>query len=110
MSKDVRSISITFENLDHIVIPAHYFSAFNLSDICTEVCRVAMNAILKHSIVNSVTFELSPDTNKDTAIFEGDVHCINTGEGTLFDRLQGRDITHLKLIYADKTEEDFVVA
>ena len=54
-------------------------------------------------------FELDTEANKDAVTFTGDVRCINTGDGTLFDRLQGRDITQLKLIYTDKTEEDFVV-
>ena len=110
MSKDVRFIEITFENLDYVVIPAHYFREFELTDIRTTVRRAAANAILKCTVVNSVMFELDPEVNKDAAAFEGSVYCISTGEGSLFDRLQNRDITQMKLIYADKTEEEFSVA
>lgn len=109
MSKVIAYVEIIFENLDSIVIPARYFRDFELDDIHTVVRRAAANAILKYSVVNSVMFELEAETNNDAVTFTGDVHCINTGEGTLFDRLQVSDITQLKLIYTDKTEEDFVV-
>lgn len=110
MSQDVRFIEITFENLDYIVIPAHYFREFELTDIRTTVRRVATNAILKCAVVNSVMFELNLEANKDAGAFEGSVCCISTEEGSLFDRLQNRDITQMKLIYADKAEEEFSIA
>lgn len=110
MSKVIAYVEIIFENLDSIIIPARYFRDFELDDIQTVVHRAVANAILRYSVVNSVMFGLEAEANKDASAFTGDVHCINTGEGTLFDRLQSQDITHLKLIYADKTEEDFVVA
>ena len=110
MSKSVAYIEIIFENLDSIVIPARYFIDFQLDDIHTKVHRAAANAISKYSVVNFVIFELTANASKDAPTFTGDVHCINTGEGTLFERLQGRDITCLKLIYADKSEETFIVA
>ena len=110
MSQNVSSIEITFENLDYIVIPAHYFIAFELADIRTTVRRMAANAILKCTVANSVMFELKPETNNDAMTFEGSVYCISTGDGGLFERFQARDITQLKLIYADKAEEELYVA
>lgn len=109
MSQDVRFIQIVFENLDHITIPSHYFYDFTMKDIHTEVGRAAANAILKLSIAYTVMFDLMPEANKDAAGFEGDIHYLSLGEMTLFQRLEFQDITHFKLIYADKTEEEFTV-
>lgn len=110
MSQDVHFIEIIFENLDCITVPAHYFFDFELDDIRTSVSRAAANAILRYSVANSVMFELKLEANNDAAGFSGDVHCISTGEGSLLDRLQAQDITHITLIYDDKTEEEFSIA
>lgn len=109
MSNDVRFIDITFENIDNIIIPSHYFAAFELDDICTKVCRAAMNAILRYSVANSVKFELNPEANRDADTFGGDVYYTDEGEDKLFRRLQYDDITSLKLIFSDGTFEELRV-
>ena len=96
MLEDIHSIEIIFENLDYIVIPAHYFRAFE----CTGDQKT-----VQFMEENAVSFELDPAANRDAASFAGDVHCICTGEGTLFERLQARDITRISLAYADQTEQ-----
>lgn len=109
MSQDVRFIEITFENLDCITIPAPYFYDFQLTDIQTSVRRAAANAILKCSVANSVIFELKAEANKDAVTFEGDFYCVDAEDDGLFQRLQDRDITHIDLIYADKSRERFSI-
>lgn len=109
MSQDVRFIEVTFENLDYITIPAPYFYDFQMTDIQTSVRRVAANAILKYSLVNSVIFELKAEANKDAVTFEGDFYCGDSEDDGLFQRLQNRDITHIDLIYADKSREQFSI-
>lgn len=109
MSQDVRFIEITFENLEYITIPAPYFYDFQLTDIQTSVRRAAANAILKYSIANTVIFELKAEANKDAVTFEGDFNFVNAEDDGLFQRLHARDITHIDLIYADKSREQFSI-
>jgi len=110
MSQDVRFIEITFENIDYIKIPAHYFRGFELEDIRTKVRRAALNAILRYSSVNFTMFELAPEADLEAGTFDGFVFGLKEGEISLFERLQQNDITQIKLIYSDETEEEFCVA
>ena len=109
MNRDICLIEITFENTDFIKIPAHYFRDFVLEDVRTVVRRAAANAILRYFEANSVLIELEPEANRDGKTFEGDVHIVHYGNNSLFERLQQNDITAIKLIYADDTEESFYV-
>lgn len=109
MSKDICFVEISFENIEYIKIPAHYFKDFELADIRTTVRRAAANAVLRYATANSVSLEFEPEANQDGKSFEGDVHSIQYENGCLFDRLQQNDITEIKLIYADETEEEFSV-
>ena len=110
MSQDVRFIEITFENLDYIKIPAHYFRDFELADIRTTVRRVAANVILRYCSVGATMFELAPEADLEAGTFDGDVFGLKEGDTSLFKRLQRNDITQIKLIYSDKTEEELSVA
>lgn len=110
MSQDVRFIEITFENIDYIRIPAHYFRDFELAEVHTIVRRATANAILRYQKASSVTLELIGEADLEAANFDGDVFGLKEGETSLFKRLQRNDITKIKLIYSDKTEEEFSVA
>lgn len=47
------------------------------------------------------------EADLEAANFDGDVFGLKEGETSLFKRLQRNDITQIKLIYSDKTEEEF---
>lgn len=108
MSKSVKDVEITFENIDYIIVPSQYFLDFSFEDIHTEIHRAAINAILRYSVVKSLKFVLKKEVNDVARSLEGDVHCVHYGEDTLFDRIHTHhDITHVKLIYMDDTFEEF---
>ena len=107
MSKVITDIEIIFENMDSIVIPARYFLDFEFDSIHNKIRRVAINAILNYSVADTIMFVLDGSANNDAITFDGDIHLLNLSEQTLFERLQGNDITKLRLIYVANTDETF---
>ena len=63
MSKSVKSIELTFENIDYIVIPAHFFLDFMLEDVKVKICRAAVNAILRYNSTDKLMFVLKKEVN-----------------------------------------------
>ncbi len=93
MTPNIHFIELTFENLDHIKIPAHYFRDFELADGPESSGSYA------------VAFTLKPEANADFTTFDADIHSVEVGDETLFDRLQRNDITHIGLDHGSGPEE-----
>ena len=110
MSKSVKSIELTFENIDYIVIPAHYFLDFLLEDVKTKICRAAVNAILRFNSTDKLMFVLKKEVNEVALTFEGDIYVMQCEGATLFERISTYcDLTHIKFIYEDETSEEYSV-
>ena len=110
MSKMVKSVEITFENLDYVEIPAEYFGKFQISGICTTAERLACNAILKQSKAEQVAFELLRSVDIALPGLMRDLFYDPMVEFSLLERIKDRrDITHLELHYDDCTAERFCV-
>lgn len=110
MSKMVKSVEITFENLDYVEIPAEYFGDFSVSGIRTSVERLAGNAILQRARADQIEFELLRSVNVAFPEFHQDIFCDPMVEFSLSDRIrERRDITSLELHYEDGVTEQFYV-
>ncbi len=111
MSKSVKSIELIFENIDYIVIPAHFFLDFMLEDVTVKICRCAVNAILRFNSTDKLMFVLKKEVNEVASSFEGDVHVIQYEGATLFERISiYSDLTHIKFVYEDESSEEYSVA
>lgn len=103
-------LEITFENIDYVVIPIHYFSDFCIEDIRTNTHCVAMNTIIRCQTASSVIFTLKKMVNDDFKNFVSDIHTVQYCGDTLFQRISNyRDISHIKLIYDGDSFDEFSV-
>lgn len=110
MSKSVKSIELTFENIDYIVIPAHFFLDFMLEDVKVKICRAAVNAILRYNSTDKLMFVLKKEVNEVASNLEGDVHAIQCEGATLFERISiYNDLTHIKFVYEDESSEEYSI-
>ena len=107
MGKKVKSVEITFENLDYVDIPAEYFGEFHISGIRTSIERLALNAILQRTQADQVEFELLRCVDIALPGLAQDDPMV---EFSLLDRIkESRDITYLDLHYEDGNTERFFV-
>lgn len=107
MSKRIKDIEISFENLEYIKIPDNYFLDFSMENVQNVIYRAAANAILQYQSVGNVYFILKNDANKDYIKFDKDFY---DEEKNLFERIiQYKDITDITLIYDDNSLEEFTV-
>ena len=110
MSKKVKSVEITFENLDYVEIPAEYFCDFSIRGIHICIERLASNAILQRSKAGLIEFELLRSVDIAFPGFQQDLFYDPIAEFSLLDKIQERkDITSLELHYEDGTAEQFYV-
>lgn len=96
MSKEINAIELFCENLDWIRIPFQYIETIKVFQTEND-SNIQIRLVLKSAA----------NTNADR--FESDMHCIDTGEGSLFERLQNPDITQITLCYTDQTKDDYYV-
>ena len=109
MTTKLHHITLCFENVDYIEIPARYFCRVALSDIRTSVWCFADGSVSRAAAAYAVMLELLPQANADAASFAGDLHEVHYNGGALFDRLQRPDIVSIKLVFKDGTEENYGV-
>ncbi len=110
MSKKVKSVEITFENLDYVDIPAEYFGEFRISGIRTSVERLAFNAILQHTKADCIEFELLPQIDTVLPDLRQELSFVPDEQSSLLKRIANRrDITSLELHYDDGTADQFYV-
>lgn len=110
MSKMVKTVEITFENLDYVDIPAEYFGDFSISGIRTSVERLAGNAILQQVKAERIEFELLRSVDVALPELNQDICYDPMVDFSLLDRIrERRDITSLELHYDDGTTEQFYV-
>lgn len=103
--RDVKSIGFGFENCEYFSIDAKYFGAFQLTDFCTSIHRVASNAILKMNLVDTVVMEIFSEGNGQYKPFG-----VGDEVNNFFDRLQTYDdITSISVTYDDDTVEEYYV-
>lgn len=98
---DIKEIELMLENVDMMCFQRKHIGRFDLSDIKTEVSRIACNSISTFKIANQFILEVKKDAN----IFETD---INYGGRNLFDRIvQYGDICSINIIYKTGKSEHY---
>ena len=110
MSKKVKSVEITFENLDYVDIPVEYFGEFRISGIRTTIERLALNAILQRTTADCVEFELLSQVDDVLPELTQDLSFVPDEQSSLLRRIVNRrDITSLDLHYDDTTTDQFYI-
>ena len=110
MNKIVESIELVFENMDYIVIPAHYFEEFCIKDVRTDIWSMKGNEAIWRYTAKVIKLVLKEKTDRVATTFEGDMHSIKYDGETLFERIYGHDdITSVNLIYEDESFDRFAV-
>ena len=108
MSKRVKSVEITFENLDYILVPVEYFEDFYISGIRTTVERPALNAVLQRTIPDRVEVELSARIDVALSDLSSDLSFTSEENLSLLKRIESRrDIAYLDLYYDDGSSDQF---
>lgn len=111
MAISLKSIELTFENIDYIIIPVQYFADDYGTHIIINSCSVSENTVSNRKTAESVMFVLKKAANHAAPTFAGDVHVMQYEGAFLFERISKySDITHIKLIYTDDTFEEYTVA
>ena len=110
MSKKVKTVELTFENLDYVDIPAEYFGEFYISGIRVSIERLAFNAILQRTKADYIEFELLRCIDVALPGLTQDLFYDPMVEFSLLDRIKDRrDITYLDFHYEDGNTERFFV-
>ncbi len=110
MRKKVKSVEITFENLDYVDIPAEYFGEFRISGIRTTIERLALNAILQRTKADCVEFELLAQVDDVLPELKQDLSFVPEEQLSLLRRIANRrDITSLELHYNDGSSDQFYI-
>lgn len=102
MCKKIEAVELYCENLDWIRIPSCYVENI-------EILNVETDAELLANHEAELVFILNKTANIEAATFEEDMHCLNTGENTLFERLQNPDLTEVTIHYTDQTSVNYLV-
>ena len=111
MAISLKSIELTFENIDYIIIPVQYFADDFGIHIIINSCSVSENMVSNRKTAESVMFVLKKAANHAALTFAGDVHVMQYEGESLFERIcRYSDITHIKMIYEDETFEEYTVA
>lgn len=97
---NVKSLELTFENLDWVVITGKHLQEITVEKSCKRKDRI--DTLYCRFVVVADVNELSQQT-------EGDVHSIRYEGSNIFERISRRDITQVKLSYSDNTEVIFNV-
>lgn len=105
ISEQVKVIEIIFENMDYVRIPVAYVAAFELEQVTASFHRVAVNAIVKHSVAQAMYMQVQKDfrCGPDSPMEIADIY------EALPKRLAENDITYLRIHYFDDTYEDIYV-
>lgn len=110
MSKKVKSVEITFENLDYVDITAEYFGEFRISGIRTTIERLALNAILQRTKADYIEFELLAQVDDVLPELTQDLSFVPDEQLSLLRRIANRrDITSLELHYNDGSSNQFYI-
>lgn len=110
MSKIVKTVEITFENLEFVEIPAEFFGEFYIEGLRSSVERLSCNAILQRTKADKITFELLRDVESVVQTLTQDLFGDSLSGFSLQERIAARnDITSLTLKYNDDTTEQFYV-
>jgi len=110
MQYPVETITLTFKDLDHIVIPRAFFEDFTVDSY--EVRAVYDKTGYMYSYIKalSLSFILKKEVNDNSYTFPGDVNTIRLEKEALFERLSSRrDITRITLIDELCTEDEYDV-
>ncbi|MBR5479390.1 MAG: hypothetical protein IKU84_04365 [Clostridia bacterium] len=103
MSKTIKAIEITFENIDYIEIPTEYFESYDHkksdSGILYGIEEKSVDFVLRKEVLG---VQRLLDSNMEHVFFQGNK--------TLFDRIaEYSDIVNITVIYADGSGEMFIV-
>ena len=110
MSKKVKSVEITFENLDYVDIPVEHFGEFRVSGIRTTIERLALNAILQCTKADYIEFELLAQVDDVLPELTQDLPFVPDEQSSLLRRIANRrDITSLDLHYDGATTDQFYI-
>lgn len=108
MSKKVKSVEITFENLVYVDIPVEYFGEFRISGIRTTIERLALNAILQRTKADYIEFELLSQVDDVLPELTQDLSFVPDEQLSLLRRIANRrDITSLDLRYDNGSSDQF---
>lgn len=98
MSRKVHSVEISFQNGDHILLPASAFTFFS-----------AQAADSAEPSVNLLSFILKTDTNQSLESFPGSCRSAAEADDSLFTRLAQRDIAVVTLLREDGSSNVYPV-
>lgn len=90
----LKNITFVFENCDTITIDGKYIGDFLVSDLKTEIKRIACNAIERMDIAGTVAIEIHKDANKEYYQFGQNQY--EKFKTKVFDRLADNDITSIE--------------
>jgi len=107
MNRSIKNIELVFENIDYIVIPIEYFQSYNLNHIKLGPCCKDGSKCYRYAEMH---FILKKEVNEDALTFENNVYVMQAEDKTLFERIvEYKDLTHVNLIYTDKSTEEYIV-
>lgn len=103
----IKQIDFVLENCEVISIPGYYIGFIDISDIKTNISRVACNCVMEMKVCNDFAVEIHRDANKPYYPF--DIHDERQNY-TVFDRFTSwKDITQIEITLTDNEcyEENF---
>lgn len=100
--KHISKVEIVLENTESIELPIEVFEEFNLTNISTEIRRIACNAVSRFNLTKKVNLTIPPEGNIEYTDLAGD-------KQKVFDRLLVADIVSFELTYEDNSKEEYFV-
>lgn len=102
MIREVKKISLIFENTEYADIDAEHIKRINIEVGKDEIIRTAVNSIERIQTINYLEMLISK---------EADIVITDTlyKPETLFKRLFHEDITHVEIVYENDEKEEFCV-
>lgn len=102
--KEVKSITLVFENCERIVIPRRYIGIIYIEGINVEIARVACNSISKVTSAGTIALEIFSEGNGEHKPFG----IPQSPPEKMFDRItECHDITAIDVTYEDDSYESF---
>lgn len=107
MMKEIKAIKLEFENTDYMVFEPKDFVYFSMDDIWTEIKSFGFGGIDKYVHADTVEMQIKWEANDWHEPFE---NSNSKHDEFKFDRIQDYDdITHIDVVYDDRTTERYVV-
>jgi hypothetical protein len=96
----VKYVDLVFENIDVIRLEPEQIEWFYMGGVNTDNIIFNNFQIIKEVSCNDFTIEI-----KDPKSIEHLEHGFNDYKTTVFDRLQGNDLTHINIVYKDGSDD-----